>query len=192
MARPPGNDRLARRDILRAGLSLGAQLGLGAGLQAQNNRAANRPQKGDLLVKAGDSTATPLTPADIRLAGRQVMAWAMDPVDKTVRSGSRLNRILVVRPDPAKLNAGTKAQSAEGVVAYSAICTHAGCEVTEWVPDGQKLFCPCHESTFDPADDAKVIDGPATRMLPALALDVSDGKLIVREPFTSPITFETQ
>lgn len=189
---PPDNDRLARRDVLRAGLSLGAQLGLGAGLKAQNNRAATRPQKGDLLVKTGDATATPLTPADIRLAGRQVMAWAMDPVDKTVRSGSRLNRILLVRPDPAKLSAATKAQSAEGVIAYSAICTHAGCEVTEWVPDGQKLFCPCHESTFDPADGAKVIDGPATRLLPALPLDVSDGKLIVREPFTSPITFETQ
>ena len=94
--------------------------------------------------------------------------------------------------DDAKLTTETKARAAGGVVAYSAICTHAGCEVAEWVPDKQLLFCPCHESTFDPADGAKVIDGPAVKILPALPLGLADGKLVVRKPFTAPITFETQ
>ena len=177
-----------RRDVLIAGLGLS----LAKTLPAQDDPAASRPKEGDFLVKTTDTTATPLTPTDIRAGGRQVMAWAMDPADKTVRSASRLNRILLVRLDSAKLTAETKSRAADGVVAYSAICTHAGCEVTEWVPEKQILFCPCHESTFDPADAAKVIDGPAVKILPALPLGLAEGKLIVLKTFTAPVTFETQ
>ncbi len=161
-------------------------------LPAQESAAASGPRAGDLLVKAGDSTSKPLTPADIRAGGKQVMAWAMDPSDKTVRSGSRLNRILLIRPEPDKFSAETRSRAADGVVAYSAICTHAGCEVTDWLSAEQRLFCPCHESTFDPLDGAKVIDGPATRMLPALPLALTEGKLVVAKPFTAAITFEIQ
>ena len=174
-----------RRDVLKAGFALG----FAAPLLAQDN---SKPKEGDFLVKTTDATATPLTPADVRAGGRQMMAWAMDPADKTVRKGSRLNRILLIHLDTAKLTPETKSRAVEGIVAYSAICTHAGCEVTEWVPEKQLLFCPCHESTFDPADGAKVIDGPATRILPALPLGIVEGKLIVLKPFTAPITFETQ
>ena len=118
----------------------GLALGFTATLPAQDNPAASRPKEGDFLVKTSDTTANPLTPADIRVGGRQVTAWAMDPADKTVRSGSRLNRILLVRLDSSKLTDETKSRAAEGVVAYSAICTHAGCDVTEWVPEKQILF----------------------------------------------------
>jgi len=161
-------------------------------LSAQEPPAASRPREGDLLVKAGDSGANPLSPADVRTGGKQIMAWAMDPADKTVRSGSRFNRILLIRLDPDKLSAETRSRAADGVVAYSAICTHAGCEVTDWLSPEQRLFCPCHESTFDPLDGAKVVDGPATRMLPALPLGLAEGRLVVAKPFTAPITIETQ
>jgi rieske iron-sulfur protein len=174
-----------RRDILKAGLALG----LGAPLLAQD---ASKPKEGDFLVKTTDTTTTPLTPADIKAGSRQMMAWAMDPTDKTVRKGSRLNRILLIHLDALKFTPETKSRAADGVVAYSAICTHAGCEVTEWVPEKQLLFCPCHESTFDPADAARVIDGPAVKILPALPLGLADGKLIVLKPFTAPVVFETQ
>jgi len=177
-----------RRDVLKAGLALG----LASSVPAQENPAASRPKEGDFLVKTNDTTATPLTPADIRAGRKQVMAWAMDPNDKTVRSGSRLNRIILIHLDPASLSAETKPRAAEGIVAFSAICTHAGCEVAEWVPEKQLLFCPCHESTFNPADGAKVIDGPAVKMLPALPIGIADGKLVVLKPFATPITFETQ
>jgi len=174
------------------GLGVGVQFALASTLPGQDTPSATRPREGDLLVKTSDTTATPLTPADIRIAGRQTMAWAMDPAEGTIRSGSRLNRILLVHLDPGNLTPETKSRAAEGVVAYSAICTHAGCEVTEWMADQHRLFCPCHESTFDPADGARVIDGPATRVLPALALGLARGKLVVLKEFTAPITFETQ
>ena len=175
-----------RRAIFRAGLGLGI-LGLG---RAQETPAAWRPKEGDLLVKVDDPKAIPLTPDDIPLASEQTMAWAMDPVDKTVRNGERLNRILLVRFSPEQLSAETSVRAAQGVVAYTAICTHAGCEVTDWITDRQFLFCPCHDSTFDPKDNGKVVDGPAPRMLPALPLKIVEKKLVVAGPFTARIYFE--
>ena len=172
------------------GVGLGAGWRLGDLVHAQETPATMRPKEGDLLVKVDDTSAAPLSPDDIPTAGDQTMAWAMDPVDKTIRKGDRLNRILLVRLPVEQLSAEIKARAAEGVVAYSAICTHAGCEVTDWIPDQQYLFCPCHDSTFDPKNGGKVVDGPAPRMLPALPLKIVDKKLVVAEPFTARIYFE--
>jgi rieske iron-sulfur protein len=180
----------ARRAWLKAGIGLGIQLGLVPIARSQTNPASVRPQEGDLLIRVGDTNAVPLTPSDIPLGAKQTMAWAMDPDGKTVRSASRLNRIVLVRLDPEKLGAETKARAVDGVVAYTAICTHTGCEVTEWIPDDRLLDCPCHSSKFDPADGAKVMDGPAPRPLPALPLKLVDGKLAVAKPFTARIAFE--
>ena len=174
--------------MLQAGLVFG--LSLTTQLPAQDDPASLRPKEGDLLVKVGDASATPLAPSQLALGAKQIMAWAMDPETKTLRSGSRLNRVLLLRLDPAKLTAETRARAAEGVVAYTAICTHTGCDVAEWVPDEQILFCPCHESKFDPKDGARVVDGPAPRVLPALPLKVVDGKLVVAKPFTARVGFE--
>lgn len=185
-------ERCPRRAWLKAGIGLGIQLGLAPLAPGQENPASARPKEGDLLVRVGDASATPLAPDDIKLGAKQIMAWAMDPNDKTVRSGSRLNRVMLVHFDPEKLSAETKARAADGVVAYTAICTHTGCEVTEWVPEEQLLYCPCHASKFDPAVAAKVTDGPAPRALPALPLKVADGKLAVAKPFTARIGFEPE
>jgi rieske iron-sulfur protein len=114
----------------------------------------------------------------------------MDPVDRTVRSGSRLNQVILVRLDPDTLSAETRARSADGVVAYTSICTHTGCDVDDWQPAERLLACQCHFSAFDPRDGAKVVDGPAPRPLPALPLKIVDGMLVVAQPFTAPIGFE--
>src|SRR3984893_2704258 len=96
-----------RRTILKAGLGLGI-VGLADLAHAQEDPAAMRPKEGDLLVKVDDRKAVPLTPDDIPLAADQTMAWAMDPVDKTIRSGERFNRILLVRFSPVQLSAETR------------------------------------------------------------------------------------
>jgi Rieske Fe-S protein len=138
----------------------------------------------------GDAARTPLTPADLPLATGYTMAWAMDPADKTVRSGSRLNQVLLLRFDPASLTAETRARAADGVVAYTSICTHNGCDIDNWLAREQHLFCSCHESIFDPRDGAKVVDGPAPRPLPALPLTIAGGALVVSKPFTTPVGYE--
>ena len=186
------DERVGRRAVLQAGIALGIELGLCGKSLAQEDAASQRPKEGDLLVKVGDSSATPLRPADLTLGARQTIAWPMDPANNTLRNGSRLNRVILLRMDAEKLIPETKSRAADGVIAYTAICTHTGCEVTEWIAEEQLLYCPCHESKFEPKDGAKVVDGPAPRMLPALPLKLADGKLAVAKPFTAPVGFEVQ
>ena len=169
---------------------VGALLSPPALVGAQANAAAMRPRPDDFVIRADDPELKPLRPADIPLNARQIAAWAMDPVERTVRNASRLNALILLRLDEAGLTTATRARAAEGVVAYTAICTHTGCDVDEWIADRQVLSCSCHLSEFDPKDAARVLDGPAPRVLPALPLKVVDGVLAVARPFTSPVGFE--
>jgi len=183
-----GESGVGRRAVLKGGVAL--LLVQGQAGQAQDDPASIRPKAGDFLVKVGDAAATPLTPDDVPLGATQTMAWPLDPMSRTVRSASRLNRILLVRLDPEKLSPETRERAADGVVAYTAICTHTGCEVIDWHADEQLVSCPCHYSKFDPKDGARVVDGPAPRTLPALPLQSIDGKLVVAKPFTTRVGFE--
>jgi rieske iron-sulfur protein len=185
-----------RRLVLKAGIGLGVGLSLEArdgGLAwaaLQGEGASARPKEGDLLIKAGDASNAPLVAADIPLGAKPTVAWAMDAADRTVRNGSRLNQLLLLRFDPQVLAPETLARAAEGVVAYTTICTHTGCDVDEWRPDAGHVECTCHFSVFDPKDGGKVVDGPAPRVLPALPLKVVDGRLVVAQPFVTPVGFE--
>jgi rieske iron-sulfur protein len=180
-----------RRGVLKAAMMLGLGCDLGSrDAAAQADRAVVRPEEGDLLVRSGDSNKTPLTPRDISAGAAQTMAWAMEPGSRTVRSGSRLNQILLLRLNPETLAVDTRTRAADGVVAYTSICTHTGCDVDGWQAVEQLLSCPCHDSIFDPKDGGRVVDGPAPRVLPALPLTIADGKLVVAKPFTAPIGFE--
>ena len=75
-----------------------------------------------------------------------------------------------------------------GNVAYSKICTHAGCPVAVYNHIYYQLYCPCHQSVFDVLDGAKPLSGPATRALPQLALDIdAQGYLVARGDYTEPV-----
>jgi hypothetical protein len=79
---------------------LGAGSGLGVGLMAraataQSDPARDRPQEGDLLVRADSAAPTPLTPDNLALGAGQVMAWPIESVGNVVRDGSRLNNVLL-------------------------------------------------------------------------------------------------
>ncbi|HEY4939098.1 MAG TPA: Rieske 2Fe-2S domain-containing protein [Actinomycetota bacterium] len=74
------------------------------------------------------------------------------------------------------------------VVAFSKICTHAGCPVGLYRADTNQLFCPCHQSVFDVLQGAKPAGGPATTALPQLPLDVDgEGYLVARSDYTEPV-----
>jgi ubiquinol-cytochrome c reductase iron-sulfur subunit len=75
-----------------------------------------------------------------------------------------------------------------GNVAYSKICTHAGCPVAVYNHLYYQLYCPCHQSVFDVLQGAKPLSGPATRALPQLALDIDgQGYLVARGDYTEPV-----
>ncbi len=75
-----------------------------------------------------------------------------------------------------------------GVVAFSKICTHAGCPVSLYQAETQELFCPCHQSTFSVPDGAKPTFGPAARPLPQLPIGVdAQGFVVAMGDFTEPV-----
>jgi rieske iron-sulfur protein len=150
------------------------------------------PRTGDQLVELGhEAEAKPLTPDNVGLQ-EPVLAWAYDPNKKIVRSGSRLNMVLLMRFDPATLGEAERPLSSAGVVAFSAVCTHQQCWVTDWLKSVQLLQCPCHQSRYDLRQGAKVVSGPAPRSLPALPLNITDGVLDVAGPFTGRVGGERQ
>ena len=177
--------RIGGRAVVGLGLALAPRLAL-----AQTEPARERPKEGDLLVPASEGNPEPLKPDDLQLDGKPTFVWPMDPDTKTVRSGSRLNKVLLLRLEPEGLDPETRDRAADGVVGYSAICVHTGCDVTGWDPARQLLHCPCHDSTYDPKDAAKVVSGPAPRRLPALPLKVVDSRLVVAKPFTGRAGFQ--
>ena len=183
-----------RRTVLK--VSLGASLGLGFGAPlAELASAATqkppekmRPQKGDRLVFiSGDKKDQIIKPEDLSIGGPQMLAFPIDPITQTVRNGSGLNMVLVIRIDLAEMTDETRANSAEGVVAYGATCSHQACPVSMWKDDNKTLYCSCHGSEFDPKDRAKVVAGPAPRRLAMLPLAVENGELVVAAEFIGKV-----
>jgi ubiquinol-cytochrome c reductase iron-sulfur subunit len=105
--------------------------------------------------------------------------------------------LVVIRLDPDQLHLPPhlKGYDAHGILAYSRICTHAGCAITLYraplfQPDEPRpsLVCPCHYSTFDPATGGTVTFGPAGRDLPLLPVYVDgSGYLRAKGNFNGPV-----
>ena len=182
-----------RRALLLTALAAGANLAANSVAAEEDQPGSDeRPQKGDLLVHSeGEHAGEIITPNDLTLGGPPVHAWPKDPKSSVIHKGSRLNELVLVRLDPGELDERSRSRSADGIVAYSLICTHAGCPVSEWVKaaEGDKniLKCPCHNSEFNPRESAQVVFGPAPRRLAALPLAIADGSLIVAAAFVGKV-----
>jgi thiosulfate dehydrogenase [quinone] large subunit len=84
--------------------------------------------------------------------------------------------------DPASGDPAYAVQLQNGdVVAFDAVCTHAGCQVN-YDTQGKLFVCPCHGAEFDPAQSAAVVAGPAPTPLPAIKVAVtSDGSVYAQD-----------
>jgi ubiquinol-cytochrome c reductase iron-sulfur subunit len=105
--------------------------------------------------------------------------------------------LVLVRIDPATLDlpAGREDWAPDGILAFSKVCTHAGCAVALYrtplyapVQPRPALVCPCHYSTFEPATGGRVLFGPAGRPLPQLPLMVNGrGELVAAGPYSGAV-----
>lgn len=83
---------------------------------------------------------------------------------------------------------GPEDASVDGFVAFSKVCTHAGCPVGLYQAESRELFCPCHQSAFAVMEGAAPTGGPATRPLPQLPIAIDEeGYLVARGDFPEPI-----
>jgi ubiquinol-cytochrome c reductase iron-sulfur subunit len=143
-----------------------------------------------------DGGNRPLRPSDITTPGSLITVipegYADDP-DALAKAG-----VILIKFAPGELHIPTifngKTQlygmnwTVDNIVAYSKICTHVGCPAALYEETTHHILCPCHQSTFDAANGANVIFGPAARALPQLPLTTnSDGYLVAASDFTQPV-----
>lgn len=128
-------------------------------------------RKGSRLVR---SDGTAVTAQDVQVGGLLTVfpEGHVDAAD---------SQTVLIRVDPNGFRPlpGRESWSPEGYLAYSKICTHAGCPVGLYEQASNRLFCPCHQSVFDVLRGAEPTAGPATRPLPQLPLEV-DGSGYLR------------
>jgi ubiquinol-cytochrome c reductase iron-sulfur subunit len=87
-----------------------------------------------------------------------------------------------------RLPQAAAAWAPQGYVAYSKLCTHAGCPVGLFREESNQLICPCHQSTFDVLRGAVPVYGPAARALPQLPMRLeADGTFTCLSDFTEPV-----
>ena len=143
---------IERRTVLKAGIGAG----IGLSLTPELVMGQDGPKPGDLLVRVGDAMKQPLSPGEIKRGAKPVIAWAMDPMNETLRDGSKLNQVLLVRFDSSNLAQDTRSRAADGVVAYSAICTHADCVVDDFLADEQVLDASYFHLSDEPGGGEQV------------------------------------
>ncbi len=139
----------------------------------------------------------PLRPADMDSPGTMITMIPegfQDDDDALAKAG-----VILIKFAPGELHVPTNYDGGtlvstmnwtidKSIVAYSKICTHVGCPVALYEQTTHHILCPCHQSTFDAANGANVIFGPAARALPQLPLALNAaGYIVAASDFTQPV-----
>ena len=183
-------DETRRRDFIKTIIGAGCVISVPKMAAAAKEKPPKkmRPQEGDRLTfRKGKRKGEIIREEDIPLNGPVVTAFPQDPESGIIRKGSRLNQVILIRLEPDAIQESSQPYSANGIVAYSAICTHKACIVDTWDKKNSQLMCMCHGSRYDPADKAKALKGPAIRRLPSLPIKIEGGGVIVSGIFDGKV-----
>ncbi|MET9590140.1 Rieske 2Fe-2S domain-containing protein [Streptomyces sp. NPDC006516] len=144
--------------------------------------------KGKLLVNM--NTMEPLRPEDVVVGSLTfAMPEGLEEDAHDFQSQIAKAALMIVRIEPDNIKDKREREWAhEGIVAFSKICTHVGCPISLYEQQTHHVLCPCHQSTFDLSDGARVIFGPAGHALPQLRIGVnSEGNLEALGDFEEPV-----
>ncbi|WP_458189656.1 QcrA and Rieske domain-containing protein [Haladaptatus sp. NG-WS-4] len=134
------------------------------------------------------TNGVPLVDADgNRISENQLTMGDVMTVFPESRPGLEDAPTLLVRyPEKEYANPTKMEFTVAGYAAYSKVCTHAGCMVSNY--ENQRMVCPCHFGKFNPIQGAAVVGGPPPRPLPQLPITLSsDGFLIATGDFEAPV-----
>jgi ubiquinol-cytochrome c reductase iron-sulfur subunit len=189
------NSGLGRRKLIVRSLAL---MGGGVGLMLimPLGGLIKNPNRGNPLgttswaagVRLVRDDGTPIRPGDQE-------PGSLETVFPAVPGGNRQAdaATMLIRLRPEQVSVLEPREEYEGFeygeyVAYSKICTHAGCPVSLYEQETSRILCPCHQSQFDVTQGAKPVFGPATRALPQLPLDVDDeGFFVARSDYIEAV-----
>lgn len=180
--------RIGRRNFLSRLLALaGGSLGLAALFPI---RSFGQAPGADLLHTKWSSGARLVTADAVAVRPDDLEIGGILTVFPEGHEGSADSQTVLIRVDPEEFRPleGREAWAPQGYVAYSKVCTHAGCPVGLFQAESNELFCPCHQSVFDVLDGARPTDGPATRPLPQLPIQIGDdGYISATGDFSDPV-----
>jgi ubiquinol-cytochrome c reductase iron-sulfur subunit len=137
-----------------------------------------------------DPSGAPIKASDVTLGSVfHVIPEGLNQKEDALEEKAKAAVLLMrLEPDLLHVSKGREKWNYNGIVAYSKICTHAGCPVALYEQQTHHLLCPCHSSTFDVEHECEVIFGPAKRPLPQLPITVdSEGYLIAQSDFHEPV-----
>jgi ubiquinol-cytochrome c reductase iron-sulfur subunit len=204
---------LPRRPLLKGAVALGlAPLGIVAtapliggllknphtstddrvGLSPQDYTGWNPALNDGNPVRLVHEDGRPIGPADVSVGG-QVTVFPGIPGGASNEHADSPTLLIHLREEHAEelrenlyeLNQGSMAGN---FVAYSKICTHAGCPPSLFEQQTNKLLCPCHQSQFMITDNAKPIFGPASRSLAMLPISLDDeGFFVATADYKVPV-----
>lgn len=149
----------------------------------------------DGLRIAIDGTYQPIRPEELPVGGLvsaiPINIMEVQKAEHTLNARAKA-AILLVRMDPADIRSqqapAGETWDYQGILAFSKICTHNGCPIALYEHRTHHLLCPCHQSTFDLADSAEPIFGPAARRMPQLPIGVdAEGYLVAKSDFAEPV-----
>jgi ubiquinol-cytochrome c reductase iron-sulfur subunit len=186
-----------RRPLLKGAIALGlapvgvaAIMPLGGLIKDHKSELMHTAWKKGVKLMFDDGTM--VRPEDIS-AGGQVTVFPAIPGGNTNQYATSPTLLIHLRAEDAEkarrqalpINRGAQW---ENYLAYSKICTHAGCPASLYEEQTNRLLCPCHQSQFDITNNARPIFGPATRRLPQLPITVdSDGNFVATSDFKVPV-----
>jgi ubiquinol-cytochrome c reductase iron-sulfur subunit len=145
-------------------------------------------RKGLQLVNM--NTNEPLRPSDIAVGSLTfAKPEGLEEHDEDFQKEIAKAALMIVRLQPKDIKDKKELEwSHEGIVVYSKICTHVGCPISLYEQQTHHVLCPCHQSTFDLSDGARVIFGPAGHALPQLRIGVNEeGYLQALGDFEEPV-----
>jgi len=183
-------DDTGRREFIKTIVGIGCVISAPETAFSANEKPPKkmRPQEGDRLTfRKGKRKGEIIREEDVPLNGPVVTAFPQDPETGVIRKESRLNQVILVRLEPDVIKESSQPNAANGIVAYSAICTHKACIVDNWDKRNSQLMCMCHGSRYDPTDKAKALKGPAIRRLPSLPIKIEEGEIIVSGTFDGKV-----
>lgn len=184
-AQPVDDSRRRVFKIAAAGIAAGIGLSRKSG-DALAAASVDGPVAGDFLVDDNaEGELKPITVDDLAPL-KPLVVYPLNPKTNKPKADSRLNRIVLIRMNAADFSAETKKDAAGDVLAFSAICTHQGCDVKTWMSADKALACFCHGSKFQPLDAGAVVLGPATRAMPVLPIRLDGKKIVVAAGFKTP------
>jgi ubiquinol-cytochrome c reductase iron-sulfur subunit len=144
--------------------------------------------KGKLIIN--QNTNEPLRPEDVAVGSLTfAVPEGLEEDDENFQEEIAKAALMIVRIAPENIKDKKELEwSHQGIVAFSKICTHVGCPISLYEQQTHHVLCPCHQSTFDLSDGARVIFGPAGHALPQLRISVNDaGYLEALGDFQAPV-----